>query len=241
MSNIVLLDNVEHHDLKVRPTRGGAFGDHVNQCLVFPNEFHALQREYPIFFRKDDQGAFQAVVLLGLDRDENLYLKDGMWQARYIPAIQARGPFSIGLKRPTAAGEEPEPLIQVDLDNPAVNRTDGHPVFLPQGGHAPYLEYTIDILKRLHDGVGASKAFFAAIEEYDLMEPVSMEIKLSDTMQYSVPGIYSIGQEKFQNLPDAALGALHRSGHLAVCHWVLASLENVNRLVEMKRQAESGQ
>ncbi len=237
MSNVVLLDNVEHHDLKVKVARGDAFGDHVNQTLIFPNEFRDIQRDYPIVFRKDAEGAYQAVALLGLERDENLFLDGNSWDAHYIPAVLARGPFSIALQRPDGSGSEaPDAKIQIDLDNAAVNREEGLPLFLSQGGYAPYLEHMIGVLRTLHDGVALAQGFFKALHELDLIEPVALEIKTSETEQFSVPGVYSINQEKFHNLPAATLEALHQSGALAACYWVLGSLDNIQRLIERKNR-----
>src|SRR3954468_3533765 len=124
-----LLNNVDHQDLRVVARHGAEHGDSVNQMLVFPTEFEALQREYPILFRRDDDGDYQAVVLLGLDRDENLFLgADGSWQSRHVPALASRGPFSIGLAR-REAGEEREPMIHIDLEDPRVGTDEGEPLF----------------------------------------------------------------------------------------------------------------
>ncbi|WP_417450136.1 SapC family protein [Kordiimonas sp.] len=237
MPNIKMLDNVEHHNLKVKPERGAVFGDNVNQALVFPNEFRDLQREYPILFRKNAEGAFQAVALLGLDRDENLYLGGDGWDANYIPAVLARGPFSIGLQRGDgASATEADAKIQIDLDNAAVNTQEGHPLFLPQGGNAPYLEYIIAVLRTLHDGIGVAKMFFDALDSLKLIEPVTLEVKISETRQYTVPDVYSISEEKFQNLPADELNKLHKSGLLAPCYWVQSSLDNIRQLVARKNK-----
>lgn len=237
MSNVVLLDNVEHHDLRVKVARGDAFGDHVNQTLIFPNEFRDIQRDYPILFRKDAEGAYQAVALLGLERDENLFLDGDSWDAHYIPAVLARGPFSIALQRPDGSdGTAPDAKIQIDLDNAAVNREEGFPLFLPHGGHAPYLQHMIEVLRTLHDGVALAKGFFQTLETLELIEPATLEIKTSETEQYSVPGVYSINEDKFQNLPSEKLEALHRSGMLAACYWAIASLDNIRSLVNRKNR-----
>jgi hypothetical protein len=58
MTNRVLLNNVEHRDLRVDTRHSVAFGDGINQVLVFPTEFEDLQREYPILFRRDADGNF---------------------------------------------------------------------------------------------------------------------------------------------------------------------------------------
>ncbi|MBL4639267.1 MAG: SapC family protein [Kordiimonadaceae bacterium] len=237
MSNLITLDNVEHHDLKVKIERGDVFGDNVNQALVFPNEFRDLQREYPIVFRKDEEGIYQAVVLLGLDKDENLFLNGTEWEAKYIPAVLARGPFSIGVhKIADGITEGEDAKIQIDLDNAAVNTEDGFPLFLPKGGQAPYLDHMLNILRTLHDGIGISKTFFSALEELELIEPITLEIKTSETKQYTVPEVFSISEEKFQSLSAEALNRLHKSGFLAVCYWVLASFDNIRSLVDRKNR-----
>jgi hypothetical protein len=76
MTNAVLLDNVTHKDLRVKTGFTAEFGDSVNQVLVFPTEFAFIQREYPIFFRRNKKGEYQAVALLGLDKGENLFLSE---------------------------------------------------------------------------------------------------------------------------------------------------------------------
>lgn len=240
MSNLVILDNVEHHDLKVSCERGEAFGDHTNQVLVFPNEFRELQREYPIFFRKDEQGEYQSVALLGLDRDENLFLNGNEWNARYIPAVQARGPFSIGLRQGASGDEHAEPMIRIDLDCAAVSKTEGVPLFLPQGGYSPYLDNVLKVLRTLYAGVEDSKAFFTILQDMELIEPVTVEIKLSETQQYTVPDVFSISEERFNKLATEQIEKLHQTGFLASCYWALSSLDNVNLLVELKTMKVGG-
>ncbi len=117
MTNIVLLDTIAHADLRVATGYAAGFGDAVNQCVVFPTEFDAVQREYPILFRRDAAGAFYAVALLGLDRDENLFLDQGGWSARHIPVLHQRGPFLIGtVERDIDGVLQSEPMLHVDLE-----------------------------------------------------------------------------------------------------------------------------
>ena len=62
----VLLNNVDHHDLRVITRHGREFGDAVSQVLVFPTEFESLQRDYPIVLRRSSEGPLRPVALLGL-------------------------------------------------------------------------------------------------------------------------------------------------------------------------------
>ena len=68
MTRHVMLNNVAHKDLRVIH-RGTARSSATTsaRCSSFPTEFADVQREYPIFFRKDPAtGEFQSVALLGL-------------------------------------------------------------------------------------------------------------------------------------------------------------------------------
>lgn len=240
MTNKVVLNNLDHPDLKVTPRHAPEFGDSINQTLIFPTEFAEVQREYPIFFRKDPEGAFQAVALLGLDRDENLFLDEQGWQASYIPALQQRGPFSIAVREQEVGGEiRPEPMIHVDLDDPRIGTEEGQPLFLPHGGNAPYLEYVAGLLRTIYQGLEVAPSMFSAFEEAGLIEQVAVEIMLSETEKYDLPNLYTIGQDKLARLEGDALVRLHRSNFLLAAFLAVTSLANVNRLIELKNRKRS--
>ena len=232
MTNRVLLNNIDHRTLRVITRRSAEFGDNINQALVFPTEFEELQREYPIFFRRDASGDFQSVVLLGLDRDENLFLDETGWQARYIPAVQERGPFLIGFHKQTDEARN-EPMIHVDLDHPRISRTEGEPVFMPHGGNSPYLNGIAQTLKSIHQGTELARPMFAALEAEGLIEPVAVEIALDDTTRYKLPGLHTIGADRLAQLDAAGLERLHKAGFLHLAFCVVVSLGNVRRLIDL--------
>ena len=235
MANTALLNNIDHHDLKVITRHGVAFGDGVNQAVIFPTEYMEVQREYPILFRKDEDGKFQSVALLGFDKGENLFLTETGWQARHIPVLHQRGPFMIGFQNQEVDGEvRREPVIYVDLDDPRVSRTEGQPVFLPHGGNAPYLEHMSNVLRAIRLGIELEAGMFAAFEAEDLIEPAALDIRLDQHTVYQVPDIYSINEDKLAALEGEPLDRLHRSGFLRLAYMVLSSLSNVNRLIDMK-------
>jgi hypothetical protein len=235
MTNKVLLNNVDHADLRVITRHGAEFGDGINQVLVFPTEFEDLQREYPIFFRKDSNGAFQAVALLGLDKDENLFLGADGWNARYVPAAQQRGPFSIVLQAPRpGAGPDPEVMIHIDLDHPRVSRAEGEPLFLPAGGNAPYLQHISRLLGTIYDGLEVGPYFFETLDRLGLIEPVDVEATLTDGKAYVIPGLFTISEARLAAVVGEDLERLHGSGALRAAYAVLLSLANVSRLIDAK-------
>lgn len=236
MTKHVMLNNVAHKDLKVITRHGPEFGDNVGTVPTFPTEYADVQREYPIFFRKDpDTGDYQSIALLGFAKDENLFLENGRWSASYIPGIVARGPFLIGFQEQQVDGDlRKEAVIHFDLDHPRISTTEGEPIFLPQGGNSRYLERVSTILSGLRDGMDVSKAMFAAFAEFDLIEPVKLEIKLTPEEKYDLVGLHTINAQKLMSLDGAALEKLNRAGFLQGAFLVLASHTNMKKLVDMK-------
>lgn len=237
MANPVLLDTIAHADLRVATGHAAAFGDAVNQCIVFPTEFDAVQRDYPILFRRDAEGAFYAVALLGLDRDENLFLDTGEWHARHIPVLHQRGPFLIGMVERIIDGvAQREPMLHVDLDHPRIGAPNGQPVFLPHGGQTPYLDHVVTVLRAIHDGLAQRAAMFAAFEAADLIEPITLDVALDAETHYSIPDYFTIAPARLARLDGAALEALHRDGFLQQAFFVASSLGNVATLIERKNR-----
>ena len=236
MTNAVLLDNVTHKDLRVRTGYSAEFGDNINQALVFPTEFTFIQREYPIFFRKDENGQFQAVALLGLDKGENLFLDEPGWNARYVPAVQQRGPFLIGFHQGDNAGaDSPEPMVHVDLDHPRTSIDEGKPVFLPHGGNSPYLEHVSRMLQIIYHGDELAKPMFAAFEEAGLIESLDAEISIDERVKYKLPDFFTINQDRLASLDGETLEGLNQKGFLQLAMLVVHSLGNVDWLIELKK------
>lgn len=238
MARHVMLNNIAHKDLRVITRYGAEFGDNVATVLTFPTEYADIQREYPIFFRKDaTSGEYQSVALLGFEKNENLFLEEGRWNASYVPGVIVRGPFLIGFQEQQIDGQwRKEPVIHADLDHPRISQTEGEPVFLPQGGNSPYLDHVAGVLRGIRDGVEISQQMFAAFAEFDLIEPVKLEIRPTNDEQYSLVGLHTINQQKLMALDGAALEKLNRAGFLQGAFLVLASMGNIRRLIGMKQR-----
>lgn len=230
MTNSVKLDNVDHAGLTVAIRSGAAFGDAVNQMLVFPTEFEEAQREFPILFRRDERGGFYAVALLGLDLDENLFLGADGWTTRYVPAVQQRGPFTLD-----GGGE-----VHVDLDDPRVGAGEGEPLFLRHGGETAYLKHVTAVLHALRHGAQSVAPFFEAIEAAGLIRPVTLDINLDDETSYRVDEVFAVDQERLAALRGDDLERLHASGFLRAATMAAASLGNVARIIALKNARGRG-
>ena len=230
MNNHVLLNNVDHKDVRIITRRGTQFGDNVNLAVSFPAEFRDLQAHYPIVFRKTNEGTgFEAVALFGFEDGENLFLDGEKWDAAYVPLAIERQPFMIGV---SAAGNDP--MVYIDTASPRVSTTEGEPAFLPHGGNTEFLEKSNSILLSIYQGIEAGAVFVAALQEHALIESFVFDIGLDDGSQHRLSSLYTINEDKLAALDGAALLRLHKAGHLQSIYMVLASLSNFRGLIDRK-------
>ena len=227
MANPVLLNNVDHKDLRVITERGDAWGDNMMLAVTFPAEFRTLQAHYPIVFRKSAEGAFEPVALFGFQEGENLFLRDGRWDATDLPLSVERLPFMIGVN-----GQEL--MMHVDLDSPRISSTMGEPVFLPHGGNTEFLDRMNSTLLALHEGLQDIAGFTEALMQNELLESFVFDIELNDGSQNRLAGFYTINEDRLAALDGAILARMNRAGYLAAIYFVLASLSNFRALIERK-------
>ena len=241
MKRHVLLDNVTHKDLRIRPGFGRGMGFEVNVARVFPIEFTQLQMEYPIvFMRNRESGHFEPIVLFGLTEGENLFLTDEGWDARYLPLTIQRQPFLIGFQESFEAGvPQRTPVVHVDLDHPKVSTSDGEPVFLEHGGESPLLERITSVLMTIHMGAEANETFSKLLVGLDLIESSTMEFVLDNGEKHTLSGLYIINEDRLRGLNGAALEALHGKGYLQAVYMMLASMPNFRRLADRKSRASA--
>lgn len=234
MAKHVLLNNVEHADLRIVTTRSAACGDDVMYAITFPWEFRSLQAHYPIVFRKrPDTGEFQPIVLFGFEPRENLFLTPDGWDAAYVPLTIERQPFLIGMQ---AAQDGPEPVVHIDMDSPRISQTEGEAVFLAHGGISKFLDRINSVLNTIHQGMENTPSFVTALLEFDLIESFVLDVGLKDGSQNRLAGFYTINEERLNDLAGPALEKLNTGGHLLPTYMAIASLSNIRDLIDRRNR-----
>lgn len=230
MTKAVLLNNVDHKDLRVITKHGAQFGDAVMSTLTFPSEFRDLQAHYPIVFRKNLDGtSFEPLALFGFQENENLFLVNDVWDAAYVPLLIKRQPFLIG-----KVGDEL--MMNIDLESVKISRIEGEPIFLPHGGNSDFLEQMNSILLNIHQGLQSTPAFINALLEHELLESFVLDIELNDGSQNRLAGFYTINEEKVHGLNGSVLEQWNKLGYLQAIYMVIASLSKFRALIERKNR-----
>jgi hypothetical protein len=231
MAHSVLLNNIDHHDLRVITRRGAEFGDNVMSAVTFPAEFRNLQANYPIVLQKSHDGtSLVPLALFGFEEGENLFLSKDGWDSTYLPLSLERHPFQIGV-----SGEQL--MIHVDLDHPRVSRSEGEVLFLPQGGTTEFTDRISAVLTTIHEGLQATPGFIEALLRNELVESFVVDIEMKDGSQHRLVGFYTIHEERLAALGSEALMALHQQGYLQAIYMMVASMSQFRALIERKNLA----
>ncbi len=233
MPNIQMLNNVEHQNVKVITDRSADYGDNVHFVMTFPIEFRRIQACFPIFFQKDaGNGKFFPMALLGVEEGQNLFLGENGWEASYVPLMLQRGPFMIGFQQDAESPEGKRSVVSIDMDSPRISETDGEPLFLPHGGTTDFLTSMTRTLEDIQYGHQMNEDFVDALLEFDLIESVAMEVELNNGAKRQLLGLYTINEDRLEQLDGEALGKLHSKHHLLPIYMILASLSSFRTLID---------
>lgn len=228
MTSYVALNNQAHKHLKVDTSLIDAQGAHEKMVPVVVSEFLKLAVQYPITFTKNaETGQFVCVALLGFE--ENLFWQDNRWQAIYVPLNIQRQPFFIGQENNT-------PIICINPESPVLNKNTGEPLFSDAGTASDYLNRMQEILGELIRGEAQTKQFIAALNEYKLIMPMSLDITFANQTEKKVQGLYTIDDAKLSALDKEALFSLHQRGYLQAIYTMISSTSQIYSLIQKKNE-----
>lgn len=229
---LVLLNNVDHQHIRVRPAGVAGAGADTIQVLAFAPEFAELQRHYPILFRRNTDGIVRPVAILGLNRSENLFIDaGGRWQSGvYIPASIERGPFALAQDE----DEDSLPRVLIDIDHLSISHDDGEQLFLARGGNARFLERMMAVLGTIFEGEKQADALVAALDAAGLLHPANLQVRTGEDEIYAISDVQIVQSDVLQNLSEEALLELHRAGYLTHAVHAATSLGNLQRLADLQ-------
>jgi hypothetical protein len=232
---ISILTSDQHRSVAVDTRARPEYGDTVNRAIALSAEFNDLHREYPLLLRKThEEPGFVAHAILGFEKDENLFVEGDRWTSTCVPATLARGPFSLGYIRAEDGDNSPAGLkVMIDDQHPRL-RADGQPVFLPLGGESPYLEGIKRVLQTVDAGLRVDRLLYRELVTMDLLEEVKIQISVFSELRYDFSGYHTINQEKLAALGGDQLLRLHRLGLLGPVYFLVSSLGNFQKLVNLK-------
>lgn len=231
MTKLQNLDRVVHRSLRVQEETAFEVSRDTTMCVITLNEITRLVLEYPLAFtRPVENGPFVCVALFGVDPSENLYWRNGRWDAEYLPLNIARQPFAVSSTAPTTADAVGGVVACLDVENPGIQEMAGERLFADDGKETPYLEYKLRLLRELVEGELQSGAFVSRLMELGLVRPIQLELKAPGVETRKVTGLHSIDEQKLRALDAGTLAGLNANGYLRAMYAMLLSLGHLSTL-----------
>lgn len=229
----VAVDRADHLSLRMRmPVTDWSVASQLNAVFVAGVEFGDAARDFPIVFVKagvdedDGKPAIAPIAILGMVQNENLFVEDGAWRARYIPAALGSYPFAIGRL------DAERFAICFDASWSGLSGTEGEPLFTPQGEHSEFLTSVQKQLETLESQTQRTKQMCRRLRELDLLQEMRFDATMPDGSKFAVDGFLTVDDKKLNVIDDATALEMHKSGLLGLVHAHYVSLGHMRKLLD---------
>lgn len=231
MSKIVAIDKNAHRDIRIDPLKVEGLGNDTNMVPIIMAELLKAATRFPIVFTKNaETGRFSVIALCGFEGGENLFYRAGAWDSLYVPLNILRQPFFLGVDG--SAGEEQQ-VICMDAESPCISN-EGKSLFNENGDPEKYLKDMQSMLAQLYHGEKATRHFIETVNELGLIQKMSLDIKFENGEAIKVQGIYTIDENKLNELPMEKFSALRQNSMLFPIYSMIQSLGHIHWMVNQR-------
>ncbi|GAA4872881.1 SapC family protein [Ferrimonas pelagia] len=231
---IAPLQASKHANTRIKADPGFQHVKDQHIAPVVAHEFVQAATEYPIVFVKNGENEqFQAVVMLGLKPEENLFCGD-KWQGIYIPAAIGHYPLMLV----PDAKNEGQMIVAVKEDSELLSETEGNQLYTEQGEPTEYFEMRKQKLGQYVEASQFTHHFVAHLAELGLLHTQTLTVRFNE-QSVNLNGVYMVDEKKLNELDDDKFADLRKRGLLGPIYAHLTSLQQINRLAHMKAQKQA--
>lgn len=183
--------------------------------------------EFPLFISKvSNTNSWAISALCGLAPGENVFCQQHQWLAHYTPLCLKTLPLLIQMN-----DQGSQTLL--DTQSVAISEDKGEALYLSTGRPSAYLNAKQKLLAERVAAMSQTTELLNQLAELDLFQPVDLIIEFADNTQQRVGGLYSLNEQRIQELSPAQLASLNKHNTLSVLFNILGSIFQVNRLIRL--------
>lgn len=228
------LSNIKHINLAVREERNYLFASEqvlVEACLFELSEAISLA---PIIFSKSKDG-FKMCLLLGLEGNKNLFVNpEGQWMHSFIPAVLRVFPFK------SAVSPDGKKFVCFqEGNNLLVSGDHGNRLFNDDGSASQFFNAYLKLFSEIDASSERTKKACAILDDFNLLEPYTIDLKRPDGAPLKVTEQWRINQEAFLGLKDSQY--LDLRGMLPMIYAHFFSLRSYYNLIQMMGMREKSE
>ncbi len=236
MTNHVPLEKDKH--AKLRVIESGDYSRYKEQNLIpiVGRDFFTLSAEFPlVFVTNQDSGEFISVAIMGLKDGQNLYCQEEPYGAQVIPLGFGNAPFAIA-----ATNEQREQfVVLVDEDSHLLSETEGQALFKEDGEKTEYMESRVEGLVQAAQMREQTVQICKILKDKELLTTNQVQLQhRTDGQRYNIDGIYTVDEQKLNELSDEEYLELRKNGLLPLIYAHLTSLQQLRRISEKQYEAD---
>lgn len=229
------LSSSVHAELGLKPRTGAPFAKGLHAIPVTVDEFHLVQRHYPIVFAAGTSPV--PLALTALNEGQNLYINDeGTWRAgTYVPAYVRRYPFLLARLNP----QSEELTLCFDETSEDVAANEGDPMF-KDGEATPVTKNVLDFCEQFENSMRKTQAFVQELVKGEYLIDGEVSIQTQDMQQPAIyRGFKMIAEDKIRDLRGDQARKLIQNGMLPLMYAHLFSLSYVTELFSMAQARQA--
>lgn len=236
MIELVELSNTKHKTLKVVKDSGVEFAAKQQILGLRANEITRAATNFPVFFIKNPRdGSLSVSTLTSFAQGDNLFVSEGVWLATFQPSLLQSYPFYL-MQSPR---DERSYTIGIDPSNPAFSVDSGDPLFDSTGRPTDRLNRVKGLLETDIQNDIATRDFVAEVENLDLVKQIDLQVHFQKGAKQTIAGVYTIDEDKLNQLGAEQLLALNSQGYLQQIHGMIMSIYQLNALLRKHNDSDS--
>lgn len=230
MAKIEQLHNQSHKNVRILRNTDVLELAKQNILPVVLAEFPNAALEFPICFIKNSEvEEYQVVALMGIEREENLFVNGNTWEGSYMPARYTHSPFGL-VKNPA---DHTQFGIAIDIEHRLISESEGERLFNDDGSETEFLQKQKGAMAAYLEQEQLTKLFVKELADADLLVTRSIGVNIGDK-KMSVDGVAMVDEEKLKELPDETFLKFRKNGMLPSIYTHLISMRQMNNLMKRK-------
>lgn len=226
MPEWIVVSRSQHADKHYLARSGYAHASKQILSPVLLTELPKLLAGYVVGFVATGQ-SFQAVTLLGLEKNKNLYVNhDGKWLGSYVPASVRGYPFGLG------KSEQGELVLCIDSAHIVQPGDGGAPLFDENGEPTKGMSSTLDFLNQCENDRQRTQAAVDALQAAGVIKPWELSIDRGEGEDPAkIGGLYRVDEHALNTLAAEDYASL-QGAPMALAHVHLFSVSERKQLTD---------
>ncbi|MBC52829.1 MAG: hypothetical protein CMQ34_03235 [Gammaproteobacteria bacterium] len=227
MSEWIAVSRAAHADKYWRPRSGFGFARSHQLVPFIIAELAKLLPHYALGFVQNNEGEYQAVAMLGLGGEQNLFVNDELqWLCSYVPADLRAFPFAL------LDDDNGNKIFSIRTDHLSESREQPR-LFNGEGELDSSAAAVFEFLSQRETGRHITLLACAELSEAGLIEPWPISIAREGNREaLKINGLHRINEEALNKLDSPRLEKLRDSGALALAYGQLFSAPQVQQLAQ---------